>query len=234
LLETLLEQTDWPLTALQGGVIGAWIGAVGLVAEGLHRTTPVSPEVTRKIVHIGVGNVILLAWWLNTPTWMGVSASVVFSLVALLSYWLPILPGINSVGRVSLGTFFYAVSVGVLTLAFWPSGYPAFAVLGILTMTWGDGMAALIGQAYGRHPYQLWGMTKSWEGSGTMLGVTFGVTLGVLVGVYGVSGTTIAIAFMVAISATALEAFSKFGIDNLTVPLGSAFLAFGLSQGWLG
>lgn len=221
-----------PLAVVQIAVVGVWLLLVGLVAEGVRRQTPASTEITRKIVHIGVGNVILLAWWLQTPAWMGVSASVIFSAVALLSYRFPILPGINSVGRPSLGTFFYAVSVGVLTAWFWPRHQPEFAALGILTMTWGDGLAALVGQSLGRHRYELWGMQKSWEGSGTMAAVTGIVAWGVLTGAYGWHGTTIAIAGLLAIAATTLEAFSRLGIDNLTVPLGTAALAFGLIHGW--
>jgi phytol kinase len=38
----------------------------------------------------------------------------------------------------------------------------------------------------------------------------------------------------VAIAATGLEAFSKFGLDNLTVPLGSAFIGFELVQFLMG
>jgi phytol kinase len=45
-----------------------------------------------------------------------------------------------------------------------------------------------------------------------------------------ISLSLMAIALIVAILATFLETFSKFGIDNLTVPLGSAILAFSLSQ----
>jgi phytol kinase len=37
----------------------------------------------------------------------------------------------------------------------------------------------------------------------------------------------------VAIAATALESFAQFGIDNLLVPLGSAAIAFYLSQYFL-
>jgi phytol kinase len=228
----LIQSFDFPLAVFQVAVVGAWLLVVGGVAEGVRRATPASTEITRKIVHIGVGNVILLAWWLQTTAWMGISASVVFSAVALLSYRFPILPGINSVGRPSLGTFFYAVSVGLLTAWFWPRQQPEFAALGILTMTWGDGLAALVGQTWGRHRYELWGMGKSWEGSGTMAVVTGIVTWGVLTGAYGWQGANLAIAVLLAIAATTLEAFSRLGIDNLTVPLGTAALAFGLIHGW--
>ncbi len=229
----MLDITGWPLPVVQAVLLGGWLGVIGILAEGLYKRHIVSSEITRKIVHIGAGNVIVFAWWLQTPMWMGVAASVFFSLVALVSYWLPILPGINSVGRTSLGTFFYAVSIGVLTALFWGQGHPEFTVLGILSMTWGDGLAALVGQSYGQHPYAIWGIKKSWEGSGAMLLVSFLVIGTVLVSVQGWNGVTIAIAFLAACLATTLEAFSKLGIDNLTVPLGSAFLAYGLSYWWL-
>ena len=233
MLDALLDMTGLPLPVLQILLVGAWLGVVGVISEGLYLTKTVSAEATRKVVHIGAGNVILLAWWLQTPAWMGIVASALFSLVALLSYWLPILPGINSVGRTSLGTFFYAVSIGVLTTAFWSRGHPEFTALGILTMTWGDGMAALIGQSLGRHPYQVWGMQKSWEGTSAMLFFSFLVSVWVLGIVYGFNGVIGAIAVLTAAFATSLESFSKLGIDNLTVPLGSACLAYGLWLWWV-
>ncbi|MGF1458462.1 MAG: diacylglycerol/polyprenol kinase family protein [Leptolyngbyaceae cyanobacterium] len=230
--ETLVDLTRLPLPVLQIGLVGIWLGLVGLISESLYLTKAVSVEITRKVVHIGAGNVILLAWWLQTPAWMGVAASILFSLVALASYWLPILPGINSVGRTSLGTFFYAVSIGVLTVAFWARGQAEFTVLGILIMTWGDGMAAIVGQALGRHPYTVWTMTKSWEGTSAMLLVSLIISGLVLGSVHGFVPTMAAIALLTAISATVLESFSRWGFDNLTVPLGSSFLAYGLWQWW--
>jgi phytol kinase len=49
-------------------------------------------------------------------------------------------------------------------------------------------------------------------------------------GVFGNIWQTWIVALAVAVVATALEAFSFLGIDNLTVPLGSAGLAFVLMQ----
>ncbi|QQE66085.1 hypothetical protein GFS31_27810 [Leptolyngbya sp. BL0902] len=217
------------LTALtQIGIVLTWLGLVGGAAEAVRRFTSANPEVTRKIVHIGAGQVIVLAWWLQTPTWMGIVASALFSGVALLSYRYPILPGINGVGRHSLGTFFYAASIGLLTAAFWPSGQPQYAALGILVMTWGDGLAALVGQNFGRHPYQVLGSKKSWEGSLTML-VASGVVCLLVLGVSaGFTASVVTTAILVALSATLLETLSFYGLDNLTVPLGSAVLAYGL------
>lgn len=210
--------------------VSVWLGLVLLVAEWVARFGPEDREISRKIVHIGVGNVILLAWWLNIPAWVGVGAAVAASVITLVSYWYPILASVSEVGRKSLGTFFYAVSIGILIAYFWPLGLPAHAVLGVLVMTWGDGLAALIGKRFGTHLYQVWGMTKSWEGTGTMAIASLAVSSTILFWVYGLSWPIATIAILVALIATGLEAFSKFGIDNLTVPLGSAFVSFGLIQ----
>lgn len=207
-------------------MIAVWLGIVLLVAEMFHRSKLAGPEIVRKVVHIGVGHVILLAWWFQIPLWVGVSASVVFSAIALLSYQIPLLSSINGVGRQSLGTFFYAVSFGILIAWFWPLHQYHYAALGILIMTWGDGLAALVGQNFGKHPYKLWGMQKSWEGSLTMALVSYGVSILILWEVQGNIWPTWVVPIGIALIATGLEAFSKWGIDNLTVPLSSAAVGF--------
>jgi phytol kinase len=161
---------------------------------------------------------------------VGISASVIASIIALLSYYIPFLPGINSVGRKSFGTFFYAVSIGVLIAWFWPLQQFQYAAIGILVMTWGDGLAGLIGQKFGQHPYEIWGMKKSWEGSLTMALTSYIVSSLILLAVQGNVWQTWLVPVAIALVATGLEAFSKLGIDNLTVPLGSAAVAFFLSQ----
>jgi len=223
-----LELSPAPWSAIAW--VGIYLGVLILIAETLNRFSDQQGEVTRKIVHIGSGQVVLLAWWLKIPAWIGVGAAIVAGGVAILSYFLPILPSLESVGRRSLGTFFYAISMGLLIGYFFSRQQPEYAALGILIMAWGDGLAALIGQNFGQHPYQLWGIRKTWEGSLTMLVVSFVVTVLMLGIIQPISLSLMAIALIVAIWATFLETFSKFGIDNLTVPLGSAILAFSLSQ----
>ncbi len=205
-----------------------WILLIVLAAWLVHRLGSDDSEVTRKIVHIGTGNVILLAWWLDIPAIVGISASVIASVVTLLSYRFPILPGINSVGRQSFGTFFYSVSIGVLIAWFWNIQQPQYAVLGVLVMAWGDGLAALIGKRFGRNKYEFFGGQKSWEGSATMAFVTFTVSFLVLITVNANFWQVALVSLIVAVITTALETFSWLGVDNLTVPLGSAAIAYTL------
>lgn len=232
----MVSSTSWlesaPALWLQLLIVSGWLGFVLLLAEGLNRSKWAEPEAVRKVIHIGTGNVILLAWWFQIPSWVGIAASILFSAVTLLSYRVPLLPSLNSVGRKSLGTFFYAVSIGVLIAVFWQQ-QPQYAVLGILVMTWGDGLAALIGQRWGQHRYKLWGVEKSWEGSMTMAIASYLVSSLILFSIQGNIWQTWVVAGAIALTATGLEAFSKFGIDNLTVPVSSAILASVLSQSLL-
>jgi phytol kinase len=197
-----------------------WLGAEVL------RRQEIAPETVRKVVHIGTGHVILLAWGLKIPLVFCLIASVVASILTLVSYRIPILESINGVGRKSLGTFYYAVSIGIVTALFWPSEQYHFGALGILVMAYGDGLAALVGQRYGKRIYTVLGMAKTVEGSLTMAlvstlvsGLVLSVGIGWSFGIWG-------IALLIGIGAMFLEMFSRGGIDNLTVPVGSAILAW--------
>jgi phytol kinase len=232
----LLNALTWlnisPGLEINAGIVGAWLGIVVLAAELVNRYTKLGVEISRKIVHIGTGQVILLAWWLEIPAWLGILASVFFCVLTLVSYRYPILPSVSGVGRKSWGTFFYALSIGILIACFWTQSLPQYAAIGILIMTWGDGLAALVGQKFGSHTYTVWTIAKSWEGSLAMAIASALVCGSILFYVQGNLWQTWVIAIAVALVATGLEAFSKFGIDNLTVPLASAFLCFGLQSIW--
>jgi phytol kinase len=215
---------------LRIATVPVYVGSIVLTAELLHRYSDTSPEQVRKVVHIGTGNVILIAWLLDLPTWVGIVSGVLAAIITLISYRLPILPGVNSVGRKSLGTFFYAVSIGIVTAVFWNLQLPHYGVIGILIMAWGDGLAAIIGQKFGKHPYTIFGNTKSWEGTLTMLLVSYTIVSIVLLSVQGNVWQTWLVGIPVAIIATAVESIAQWGLDNLSVPLISAGLAFAINQ----
>jgi phytol kinase len=215
---------------LRIATVPVYVGSIVLTAELLHRYTDTKPEHVRKVVHIGTGNVMLIAWLLQLPAWVGITSAVLAGIITLLSYRFPILPGVNSVGRKSLGTFFYSVSIGILTAIFWQLNLPHYGVIGILIMAWGDGLAAIIGQKFGKHPYTIVGNTKSWEGTLTMLLVSYAIVSIVLFSVQGNIWQTWVVGIPVAIAATAVESIAQWGLDNLSVPLVSAGLAFAIDR----
>ena len=59
---------------------------------------------------------------------------------------------------------------------------------------------------------------------------SFIVTSAILVSVEGLNWQIGIISLIIAVLATSLEAFSKLGIDNFTVPLGSAICCFLCNQ----
>ncbi|MEO1132395.1 MAG: phosphatidate cytidylyltransferase [Cyanobacteria bacterium J06639_1] len=217
----------------QTGCYALWLAAVFGLAE-LLRSRQVDGELVRKIVHIGVGNIIVLAWVLGVPRSLGIAVSVAFSGVALLSYRVKLLQSLNGVDRQSFGTFFYALSIALAIAWFWLPGLKVCAVIGVLVMTWGDALAALVGQKWGRHSYELAGIRKSWEGSLTMWGASttaIALVLGLSQAAWACSPLSLtwigAIAIGIGAIAAVLESLSWRGIDNITVPLAACWLSYG-------
>lgn len=92
-------------------------------------------------------------------------------------------------------------------------------------MGYGDGLAAVIGRRFGLMKYHIFGNTKSYVGSLTMLIVSFLVCTVILWAATPVFwGIILLQALILAVFATIVEAVSPFGLDNLTVPLLTFFL----------
>ena len=220
----------FPTTTLiiQISAVATWLGLVFLASEILHRLEQ-DPELVRKVVHIGTGNVLLIAWWLHIPTWICVCAGVLFSAIALASHRINILPMLNDVGRKTYGVFYYALSITILVTLLWDK-YPQYAVIGVMVMSWGDGMAALIGKRFGKHTFVHLGNKRSYEGSFAMFATSLIVMLGIFGITHGVQAKDIGIVIPVAAIAALLEAYSPGGTDNLSVPLSSAFLSLALQS----
>jgi len=217
---------NFPTTSLitQISAVTVWLGLVFLVSEILHRFNQ-DPELVRKVVHIGTGNVLLIAWWLHIPTWICISAGVIFSAIALASHNINILSMLNDVGRKTYGVFYYALSITILVTVLWEQ-YPQYAAIGVMVMSWGDGMAALIGKRFGKHTFIHLGNKRSLEGSFAMFVTSLIVIISILGIANGFRLKDIGIAIPIAAIAALLEAFSPGGTDNLSVPLSSAGLSY--------
>jgi phytol kinase len=216
------------LLATQISAVAIWLGLVFLASEILRRFKQ-DPELVRKVVHIGTGNVLLIAWWLHIPTWLCVTAGVTFSAIALASHYTNILPMIHDVGRKTYGVFYYALSITILVALLWDR-HPQYAVIGVMVMSWGDGMAALIGKRFGKHTFVHMGNKRSFEGSFAMFATSLMVMIGIFGITHGIQTRDIGIAMPVAAIAALLEAYSPGGTDNLSVPLSSAGLSYVLQS----
>ena len=182
---------------------------------------PDQRELSRKIVHIGTGAVIPMAWWFAIPAVIAIPFAGVVTLATAINQRWRLIPAVEDVDRNSYGTTAYGLAITALLVMYWPH-QPEAVCAGVLVMACGDGLAGLIGRAVTSPRWTVAGQTKSLAGTATMLAVSFGVLLALtLTDGSGVNGTG---ALLLAAVATGLEQISPAGIDNLSVPLAVGFL----------
>jgi len=197
----------------------------------------------RKFLHIMIGNFVfiipfftLTIFPLNFPFFVAFPFVVITFLVTPASP-LKLTSKISGLSDITIsgheyGLLFYAISYTIL--AFFYSATPYIIIAGILPMSFGDAAASLVGQKIGHHKISI-RTNKSFEGSAamfltTLISVTF--TLFGFSYLWSFSLTALFLSsLVVALLATALEALTPKGLDNLTVPLICALVFLVLVRG---
>ena len=205
----------------------AYIALVLILATLLQKKWQMSEEGSRKLVHILVGN-----WVFITPLFQNLWALILVpALFVGINYWSKKSQIIQAMerGDDSWGTVYYALSLLFLSLLASLLNWPIALYGGVLIMAYGDGLAALIGQAYGaNHPIEAF-PHKSWPGSWTVL-VMATVISGACLSFFAPALPLIhqlMIALVAGLLALLIELQGTRGLDNLTLPLGlGLFLAF--------
>ena len=180
------------------------------------RLRPNQRELSRKIVHIGTGAVVPLAWFFEIPFVVALPVAAVITVVTTINHQWRFIPAVEDVDRNSYGTIAYGIAITTLLLLFWPTRADAVSA-GVLVMALGDGLAGLIGRNVASPKWVLFGQTKSSVGTMTMA-VVSGL---VLIGLARWSGADLSLpaALGMVTMATGLEQLSWSGLDNLSVPL---------------
>ena len=175
-------------------------------------------ELLRKIVHIGIGPLIPIAQFLKIDQNSALIFTGIISLIVFMNYRYKIFPTIEDVERKSYGTLFYCLSLFILIAFFWNKD-PYSLITGFFIMTFGDGLAGLVGKSFNSKSWIFFEQKKSLFGTMTMFLTSFIIvsSLG-----YAQQNTFNLNYFTIAIFATLLEQFSILGIDNLIVPISSA------------
>lgn len=209
-------------------VAGLFLAIFGL-AELLKRLLNPPPEFTRKFVHFAGGLVVAAFPWLLTSAWTVLALSLSMGSILWLSRRLGLLSSVHGVERRSEGGLYYPLAVFLL---FWLShDRPVFYLISALALVLSDTLAALVGTVYGRHPYRVEGDTRSLEGSAVFFLATFlGAHVPLLLMTDLDRGLCVLVALQMALLATAFEAISLQGNDNLIVPLASYFFLLKLTD----
>jgi len=176
-----------------------------------------SKEIIRKIIHIGIGPLIPFAQFLKIDQNTALIFTVIVSFMVLINYIYKLFPTIEDVERKSYGTIFYCLSLFILIWLFWDKN-PYALITGFFIMTFGDGLAGVIGKSFNSKSWTIFRQKKSLFGTLTMFLTSLIICCSVG---YTQQNSLNLNYFTIALLATVLEQFSILGIDNLIVPVSS-------------
>jgi phytol kinase len=203
----------------------AYVFAMIGVAEVLRKWRGYSVEFTRKFIHIAVGMWAYGTVLMFEHRTFAIIPPLSFIAINAFSYWRGTFKAMETGEKGQLGTIYFPISFVALVWLLWDR--PHLLVASLMPMTWGDALAAVVGQRIGRRRYTVAGSTRSLEGSLVMFFVSWVATLVPLLLLapepLGPVAATWAAA-TTALGAMIIEAVSPWGIDNLTVPAISALL----------
>lgn len=210
--------------------VATWLTALAAAAVAVRRRWdgrdhPGQREWSRKLVHIGTGPVVLIAWALGIERQIALPAAGLITIVAALNHRLRLLPAVEDVGRASYGTVAYGGSITLLLWWFWPTD-PASVAAGVLVMALGDGLAGLLGPLWRSPSWQVLGQRRSLLGTTAMAAASLAVlsALKLAATVLQAGSPSWPLLLWIAATATLLEQIAIGGLDNLSVPLAVAWL----------
>ena len=203
---------------LKFALILLYIFSIFLISIIYKKFTENNKEALRKIIHIGMGPLIPIAQYLQIDQNSALTFTGIISILIFLNYSYKFFPSIEDVDRKSFGTLFYCISLFILIFFFWEKD-PYALMAGFFIMTFGDGLAGLIGKNLKSKNWIFFKQKKSLFGTATMFLTSLLVVCSLAyIQKYNFNINLLMIAFI----ATTLEQFSIIGIDNLLVPIASA------------
>ena len=200
---------------LNFALIGIYIVFIFLISKLFKNFYPNNQELLRKIIHIGMGPLIPLAKLLEIEQSAAQYFAGGMSILIVINYIYKLFPIIEDVDRKSFGTFFYCFSLLILISLFWEKD-PLALTAGFFIMSFGDGLAGLIGKNFKSKNWEILNQKKSIIGTSTMF-----LTSLLVLFILGYTNNTDFnyYYFSIALLATLLEQVSVIGIDNFSVPI---------------
>ena len=200
---------------LNFALIGIYIVFIFFVSKLFKRFFPNNQELLRKIIHIGMGPLIPFAKFLEIEQSSAQYFAGGMSILIIINYIYKLVPIIEDIDRKSFGTFFYCFSLLILISLFWEKD-PLALTTGFFIMTFGDGLAGLIGKNIKSKSWVILNQKKSVIGTTTMFLVSF-----LIISILGYKNNNDFnyYYFGIALIATLLEQISIMGIDNFSVPI---------------
>lgn len=225
------------------GLITSFVYAFGMLTlfETLGKKKHISQFVTRKLTHIFAG---LWTWGVLILFEHRVPGLIPYATFIVLNYLFYRKQTYSHMDTQDStpGTIYFALSITLCFAFLWypngPQDHISIAMASIMTMTLGDAMAALLGKHYGKRTYRIWDIPKTFTGSAAMF---VSSALAILLTLTWLPESSLApfetaysfqpllfISLFAAAVATAIEAVTPKGLDNLTVPLSTCLILYAL------
>ncbi len=205
-----------------------------------------TPQLSRKIIHIGTGPLFVLCWPLFSDAFSArffaalVPMSITAQFVAIGVGWLQDPAAVQAMTRtgnpkeILRGPLYYGLVFVICTIVFWRTS--PVGITALMLMCGGDGLADIVGRRFGTQKLPF-NAEKSWAGSGAMLGGSICFAFVMLVWFNHLRlfetplalGKTVMIVSAIALAATVVEALPLRDIDNLTLTA----MAIMLGSWWL-
>ncbi|NTU91529.1 MAG: DUF92 domain-containing protein [Chlorobiaceae bacterium] len=221
------------------------VGFFLVLGELLTRKFGVNALVVRKVLHLGMGVVIFFIPTYFQSNFYPAVAAVLFTALGGLSLRAGLLRSLHGESEntctdedgpvISYGPVLFPLAFLILVLVLWDGHLWALRT-SMLVMGIGDALAALVGTAFGgRHIEHMTRSSKTVEGSLAMFISSF-VILSVSLFLFresftgGLAGKPvwelIALALLLSLVATGVEALLSYGLDNLFIPLSIAYVLY--------
>lgn len=199
------------LAGLMVAIIVLVFGAKSMYTKGV-----LSYSISRKILHIGAIGIsafsVIVQNQLFALKWtVGAALVILFVLVYRGFFKDPIS------GQRSWGIVYFTISFFALLVLF--GDQPGFVFYPLLTLAVADGLAAIIGERFGKLKYISKSDSKTWEGSLTFL-ISCIICLGVIPAFMAVEAPfqTLSAVLIASLVLTLGEAVFERGTDNLVIP----------------
>lgn len=211
--------------------VAVWLGLLAAAALAVRRRWNGQREWSRKLVHIGTGAVVPIAWMFSISQTIAVPAAGAITVLAALNHRIRVLPAIEDVDRHSYGTIAYGASITALLWFYWPQ-QPAAVAAGVLVMAFGDGLAGLLGPLVPSFSWSIWQQRKSVVGTGAMAIASLLVLLSLRAVALsqGMPAPPAEALLVITALAVLLEQCAVIGLDNFTVPVAVGWLWSALAR----
>ncbi len=209
----------WLAILLVLGALAALLGGLAV----LGRRGRISPEASRKTVHVVLGCITLSFPWLFTRLWpVWVLAALAVGTLAALRWLRPVASAdrrvLLGVTRESYGELCFPLAVALVFTC--SRAHPAHYLLAVAALTFADAAGALIGGRFGRLRFTTDEGLKTVEGSLAIWLITSLLTFCILLVADDADiGRAALVAALIGVLTALLEAIALKGFDNLFLPL---------------